>query len=77
MKTALDYARETLDWYENNSWLNPRNMKSPLMQQDSDRAIAFRLERESMWKEMYDQQKIVTYLETILERLPYELPKDK
>jgi hypothetical protein len=75
-KTALTYALESLKWYEENSWMNPKNMRSPLMKDETDRGIEFRMKKEVEWAKTYNEQKIVTYLETILERLPYELPKE-
>ena len=67
MKTALQYAQETLKMYSDKSTLNPYNRKGNVMFESQ------RLE----WNKIYGEQKIITYLETILERLPYEVSNEK
>jgi hypothetical protein len=64
MKNALDYAQETLKMYSDESVINPYNRKAS--------AVIFESERIE-WHKRYNEQKIITYLETILERLPYEI----
>jgi hypothetical protein len=61
-RNALDYARETIKEYTDKSILNPYNRAGNVM---------FEGERLK-WNEHLQNVKIVTYLETILERLPYE-----
>lgn len=65
MKTALHYAQETLQEYADKSILNPMNKK-----------FSFASETER-WEKHFNEQRIITYLETILERLPYNLEKKK
>ena len=62
-KNALHYAQETFGIYVEKSVYNPYNKKNG----------GFILETDQLrWDKMYHEQKIITYLETILERLPYE-----
>ena len=65
MKTALDYAQESMKWYEDHSILNPLNRSSFVLAGKMDE-----------WNKIYQEQKIITYLETILERLPYECSQE-
>jgi len=65
MKTALHYAQETLQEYADKSILNPMNKK-----------LVFASETEK-WERRFNEQRIITYLETILERLPYVLEEKK
>ena len=68
MKTALHYAQETLKIYSEGSVNNPYNRKAT--------AVIFESERIE-WRKRFNEQKIITYLETILERLPYEVSNEK
>mgnify|MGYP003342638686 CR=1 FL=1 len=61
-ENALDYALETLKMYSDTSIHNPYNRAGNVM---------FESERLE-WNRIFRDQKIITYLETILERLPYE-----
>ena len=61
-KNAFHYAQETLKMYSDKSVMNPYNRAGNVM-----------LESERLeWNRIFRDQKIITYLETILERLPYE-----
>jgi hypothetical protein len=63
-RNALDYARETVKMYSDQSILNPYNrytVGNPISGND-------RLK----WNDHLENIKIITYLETILERLPYD-----
>jgi hypothetical protein len=62
MKTALDYAEENMKIYEERSIYNPANSKSS----------STRIDVEEVWEKKYREQQIITYLQTILERLPYD-----
>jgi len=62
MKTALDYANESIQWYVENSAYNPENMDKIGLKQAYPK-----------WEEKLEKEKLVIYLTTILERMPYEL----
>jgi hypothetical protein len=62
MKTALDYANETIKLYVENSAYNPENMHKFALKQAYPK-----------WEEKLEKEKLVIYLTTILERMPYEL----
>jgi len=62
MKTALDFAEETMKIYARNSIYNPANSKSS----------STRVDVEEVWEKKYKEQQLITYLQTILERMPYE-----
>jgi len=62
MKTALDYANESIKWYVENSIYNPENMDKFGLKQPYPK-----------WEEKLEKEKLVIYLTTILERMPYEL----
>ena len=59
---ALDYARETIKEYTDKSILNPYNRAGNVMSEGE----------RLRWNEHLQNVKIINYLETILERLPYE-----
>ena len=67
MKTALQYAQETLKMYSDKSTLNPMNRQNRLY---------FESEIKE-WDKRFNEMKIVVYLETILERLPYEVKNEE
>jgi len=48
--------------YEERSIYNPANSKSS----------STRVDVEEVWEKKYREQQIITYLQTILERLPYD-----
>ena len=62
-KTALTYATENIEWYKRHSVMNPYNKSTGV----------YSLEEVDKWNDSLRDLKIVTYLETILERLPYEM----
>jgi len=62
MKTALDYAKESINFYIENSARNPENMDKFGLKQPYPK-----------WEEKLEKEKLVIYLTTILERMPYEL----
>jgi hypothetical protein len=64
MKTALDYANETIKLYVENSAYNPENMHKFGLKQAYPK-----------WEEKLEKEKLEIYLMTILERMPYDLLK--
>jgi len=64
MKTALHYANESIKYYIENSAYNPENMHKFGLKQAYPK-----------WEEKLEKEKLVIYLTTILERMPYELLK--
>ena len=64
MKTALNYANESIKYYIENSVYNPENMDKFGLKQPYPK-----------WEEKLEKQKLEIYLMTILERMPYELLK--
>jgi hypothetical protein len=61
-KTALDYALETIEEYTKLSVNNP----------DNKFRIPYNDEKE-IWKDQLEKMSIQIKLDTILERLPYEI----
>ena len=66
MKTALDYANESIQWYIENSARNPANMER----------YGLTMELPG-WEKNLRKEKLEIYLMTILERMPYDLPEKK
>ena len=63
-KTALTYALETIEQYSNTSILNPKNQKRMSFNDD-----------HAQWIDQLERMSIQIKLDTILERLPYEIDK--
>jgi hypothetical protein len=66
-RNALDYARETIKEYTDKSILNPYNKYALDVITEGERL---------KWNENLQNVKIITYLETILERMPYDVKVD-